>query len=66
MGERTSDGGIVEGEDGAETGEAESGDQDGTEWAALIDVGFMEECYHVWYKFLNTALGGGRWTSNLG
>ena len=36
MGERTSDAGVVEREDGAEAGEAESGDQDGAEWAALI------------------------------
>ena len=66
MGEGTSNGGLVEGEDGAEAGEAESGDQDGAEWAALIDVCFMEQCYYAWYKCLNTALGGARWTSNLG
>ena len=66
MGEGTSDGGIVEGEDSAEAGEAESGDQDWAERAALIDACFTEKCCYAWYKCLNTALGGARWTFNLG
>ena len=62
MGEGTSDGGIVEGEDGAEASEAESGNQNRAKWAALIDVFVMEACYYASYKCTNTALGGGgRW-----
>ena len=64
MGERTSDRGVLEGENGGQAGKAESGDHDWAMWAALSDVYYMEECCYVWHQIQNSALGGAKLTSN--